>query len=100
MQQYAFNIQCHYALNITEESDSAEYISTKTIWNSRNIVAQNDLEDDIFKTATDRLAQVFNVNTDVQRIDSVNIKSNMRRLGRIGIFSEGIHKFLKNLKLH
>jgi hypothetical protein len=100
MQQYAFNIQWHYALNITEESDNAKYISTKTLWNCRNIVAQNDLEDDIFKAATDRLAQVFNVNTDVQRIDSVHIKSNMRRLGRISIFSEGIHKFLKNLKRH
>jgi len=100
VQQYAFNIQWHYALNITEESDSAKYISAKTIWNSRNIVAQKDLEDDIFKAATDRLAQGFNVNTDVQRIDSVHIKSNMRRLGRIGIFSEGIHKFLKNLKRH
>jgi hypothetical protein len=99
-QQYSFNIQWHYALNITEESDNAKYISTKTIWNSRNIVAQNDLEDDIFKAGTDRLAQVFNVNTDVQRIDSIHIKSNMRRLGRIGIFSEGIHKFLKNLKRH
>ena len=27
-------------------------------------------------------------------------KSNMRRLGRIGIFSESIHKFLVNLKRH
>ena len=44
------------------------------------------------------LAQVFEVNIDKQRIDSVHIKSNMRRLGRIGIFSESIHKFLVNLK--
>lgn len=98
VQQYSFNIQWHYALNITEESDSAKYISLKTLWSTRNIVAQNNLEDDIFNAATDRLAQVFKVNTDIQRIDSVHIKSNMRRLGRIGIFSEGIHKFLVNLK--
>jgi len=87
IQQYAFNIQWHYSLNISEESDDA-----------RNIVAQNNLEDDIFKAGTDKLAQVFNVNIDKQRIDSVHIKSNMRRLGRIGIFSESIHKFLVNLK--
>ena len=43
-------------------------------------------------------AECFNVNTDKQRIDSVHIKSNMRRLGRISIFSSGIHKFLVNLK--
>jgi hypothetical protein len=98
VQQYAFNIQWHYALNITEESDSAKYLSEKTLWNNRNIVVQNNLDDDIFKSCTDKLAQVFNVNTDKQRIDSVHIKSNMRRLGRIGIFSESIHAFLANLK--
>jgi len=98
VQQYAFNIQWHYSLNITEESDSAKYVSPKTLWNDRNIVAQNNLEDDIFKMGTEELANVFGVNADVQRIDSVHIKSNMRRLGRIGIFSQSIHKFLVNLR--
>jgi Transposase DDE domain/Transposase domain (DUF772) len=98
IQQYAFNIQWHYSLNINEESDDAKYLSLKTLWNNRNIVAQNNLEDDIFKASTNRLAQVFKVNIDKQRIDSVHIKSNMRRLGRIGIFSESIRKFLANLK--
>lgn len=98
VQQYAFNIQWHYCLNICEESDDAKYISLKTLWNNRNIVAQNNLEKDIFIAGTDKLAQVFKVNIDKQRIDSVHIKSNMRRLGRIGIFTETIHKFLKNLK--
>jgi hypothetical protein len=98
VQQYAFNIKWHYGLNITEESDSAKYISLKTLWNSRNIVASNNLEEDIFSAGTQKLAQVFGVNIDKQRIDSVHIKSNMRRLGRIVIFSESIHKFLVNLK--
>ena len=98
VQQYAFNIQWHYSLNIREETDDAKYISLKTLWNNRNIVAQNNLEEDIFKAGTEKLAQVFKVNTDKQRIDSVHIKSNMRRLGRIGIFSQSIHKFLVNLK--
>jgi hypothetical protein len=73
-----FNIQWHYSLNISEESDSAKYISLKTLWNNRNIVGQNDFEDDIFNAGTGTLAQVFNVNIDKQRIDSVHIKSNMR----------------------
>ena len=76
VQQYAFNIQWHYSLNISEESDSAKYISLKTLWNNRNIVAQNDLEHDIFNAGTATLAQAFNVNIDQQRIDSVHIKSN------------------------
>lgn len=98
VQQFSFNIQWHYALNITEDSDTAKYLSPKTLWNNRNTVACNNLEDIIFDNATKQLATAFNVDTEKQRIDSVHIKSNMRRLGRIGIFSECIHKFLVNLK--
>jgi len=98
VQQYAFNIQWHYSLNISEESDAAKYISLKTLWNDRNIIAKNNLESDIFNAGTDKLARAFHVNIDKQRFDSVHIKSNMRRLGRIGIFSRSIHKFLANLK--
>jgi len=96
--QFSYNIQWHYALNITEDSDSAKYLSEKTLWNNRNIIASNNLEDQIFNNGVKQLARVFKVDIDKQRIDSVHIKSNMRRLGRIGIFSESIHKFLANLK--
>ena len=96
--QLAFNIQWHYALNITEESDSAKYICPKTLWNIRSIATENELEDILFDAITQKLADVFKVDTDKQRIDSVHIKSNMRRLGRISIFSNSIHKFLVNLK--
>jgi hypothetical protein len=96
--QLAFNIQWHYALNITEESDSAKYICLKTLWNMRMIVAENGLEKTLFNVGTQKLAEVFNVDTDKQRIDSVHIQSNMRKLGRITIFSNSIHKFIKNLK--
>jgi len=96
--QLAFNIQWHYALNITDESDSAKYICPKTLWNMRSIATENGLESVLFNRITNKLADVFNVNTDKQRIDSVHIKSNMRRLGRIGIFTKSINKFLVNLK--
>jgi len=98
--QLAFNIQWHYALNITEESDSAKYFCEKTLWNMRSIAVENALEAILFEDITAKLADIFNINTDKQRIDSVHIKSNMRRLGRIGIFSKSIHKFLVNLKRH
>jgi hypothetical protein len=98
VQQFAFSIQWHYSLNITEESDAAKYISPKTLWSGRNIIVENDIEAAIFNAGTERLAEVFRVKTDDQRIDSVHIKSNMRRLSRIGIFAESIHTFLVNLK--
>ena len=96
--QVAFNTQWHYALNITEESDSAKYMCHKTLWNMRSIVVDNALDAVLFDHITDKLAKVFKVTTDNQRIDSVHITSNMRRLGRIGIFTSSINKFLANLK--
>jgi len=52
----------------------------------------------LFDHSTDKLATVFKVNTDNQRIDSVHIQSTMRRLGRIGIFISSINTFPVNLK--
>jgi hypothetical protein len=43
---------------------------------------------------------VFALDGAHQRLDSVHIRSNMRRLGSIGIFSRTILKFLVNLKRH
>ena len=100
LEQLSFNIQWHYALNITEESDSAKYISEKTLWHWRQILTQQRLDQLIFDQISTKLAAVFNVKTGLQRIDSTHIKSNMRRLGRIGIFSHTIFKFLTNLKRH
>jgi hypothetical protein len=65
--QLAFNIQWHYALNITEESDSAKYFCPKTLWNMRSIAVENRLEALLFDGITNKLADVFNVNTGKQR---------------------------------
>lgn len=98
--QLAFNLQWHYALDIVEESDEAKYLCEKTLWNLRDLVIENHLDEVLFERSTEVLARVFNVDTSAQRIDSVHIKSNMRRLGRIGIFVKTIHAFLVNLKRH
>jgi hypothetical protein len=63
----------------------------------RKIVTDNELDNVLFNQIADKLARVFQVDTSKQRIDSVHIKSNMRRLGRIGIFVKSIHKFMVNL---
>jgi hypothetical protein len=96
--QLAFNLQWHYALDIVEESDEAKYLCAKTLWNLRDLVIENHLDEILFECSAEVLAKVFNVDTSVQRMDSVHIKSNMRRLGRIGIFVKSIHAFLINLK--
>jgi len=96
--QLAFNLQWHYALDIVEESDEAKYLCAKTLWNMRELVIENHLDDVLFERTTEVLDKVFKVDTSAQRIDSVHIKSNMRRLGRIGIFAKSINTFLINLK--
>jgi hypothetical protein len=96
--QFSFNLQWHYALDIPGESDESKYLSPKTLWRLRHLVMQEKLDVELFNQTTETLAKVFHVDTTKQRLDSVHIRSNMRRLGRIGIFSHSIHTFLINLK--
>lgn len=98
--QFAFNIQWHYALDITGQSDNDAYVCEKSIWNIRHIMSEHDLYQPVFEGVSDHLAKVFDVDSSLQRLDSVHIFSNMRHLGRIGIFVKTIQKFLTNLKRH
>ena len=95
---FAFNIQWHYALNITDSSDKGAYVCPKSIWSMRSIMTKYGLYDSVFKAIADEFIEIFDLDTSLQRIDSVHIFSNMKHLGRIGIF--GIKDFLINLKRH
>ncbi|MCI5223242.1 MAG: hypothetical protein D3924_11345 [Candidatus Electrothrix sp. AR4] len=97
-EQFAFNIQWHYALDITNNSDNAAYVCPKSIWIMRSIMTKYGLYDHIFEAVGDKLIKVFDADTSLQRIDSVHVFSNMKHLGRIGIFTKNIKKFLINLK--
>jgi hypothetical protein len=97
---YAFSIEWHYALDITDESDQASYLCPKTLWAMRFLLTQQDLYRVLFESVTDQLAKVFEVDTSKQRCDSVHIFSDMRHLGRIGLFHRTIKKFLINVKRH
>ena len=96
--QFSFNIQWHYALDIPGESDESKYLSPKTLWRLRHLAMKEKLDVELFNQTTETLAKTFHVDITKQRLDSVHIRSNMRRLGRIGIFSQSIHTFLINLK--
>jgi hypothetical protein len=98
--QVAFNLQWHYALDITAESDEATYLCPRTLWHLRQLVTERELDTVLFQKITVKLARIFKVDTSQQRLDSVHIRSNMRHLGRIGIVVQTIHKFLVNLKRH
>jgi len=98
--QFAFNIEWHYALGITDESDTESYLCPKTLWTMRHLLTEQNLYGVLFESVTDQLAKVFSVDTSKQRCDSVHLFSNMRHLGRIGLFCRTIKKFLINLKRH
>jgi hypothetical protein len=111
VRQFAFNIQWHYALNIVGDSDKTSYICPKTLWTMRNQLSQPILDkkgkllpkngyDVIFESVADKLARVFEIDVTKQRLDSTHIFSNMRHLGRIGVFAATIEKFMTNLKRH
>jgi hypothetical protein len=71
---------------------------TKILWNVRNIIAENEIDKILFNSITDHLIEVFDVDTSIQRLDSVHIQSNMRHLGRIRIIATSIKGFITNLK--
>jgi hypothetical protein len=98
--QFAYNLQWHYALNITSTADADAYVSPKTLWTMRNVLTERNLYQVIFNDVAKKLAEVFKVDVSKQRFDSVHIFSNMRHLGRIGLFVKTIKKFLVNLKRH
>lgn len=100
VQQFAFNLMWQYALNITDASDTASYVSARTLWNLRDIVAQHGLQDTLFENVTKALQKLFTLDPSKQRLDSVHIFSNMAHLGRIRIFVRTIRTFLTNLKRH
>jgi len=97
---FALNIKWQYALNITETSDVASYVSPRTLWNMRDIVARQGLQDTIFENVTAALSKLCTLDPSKQRLDSVHIFSNMAHLGRIRLFVRTIRTFLTNLKRH
>ena len=96
--QFAYNLQWQYALNITSTDDADAYVSPKTLWTMRDILTEKGIYTALFDEVATKLADVFSVDISKQRFDSVHIFSNMRHLGRIGLFIKTIKKFLVNLK--
>jgi hypothetical protein len=98
--QFAFSIEWHYALNVTDPSDFSSYVSARTLWTMRDTVGRLGLEQALFENVTDALKKLFQLDPSKQRLDSVHIFSNMAHLGRIRIFVKTVRKFLVNLKRH
>ena len=91
----AFNIAWQYALDIRDSKDAN--ICERTIRNYRALLIEHRLDELLFRTVTDQLIKAFKVDPTRQRIDSTVLRSAMRRLGRLGTFTETIERFLRQL---
>jgi hypothetical protein len=96
---FGFDLRWRHALDVTE---AEAYLSRRSLVEFRRRLACRDPEmkliHDIFievgKTAIDKLG----VSTSQQRLDSTHIESNIRYRGRIGLFQDTLHLFLKKLR--
>ena len=92
-----FRVDWQYALDITDPSDAQVYVSEKTWRTYRQLCIDNELDTSAFEELTDTLLDKFEVDTSHQRLDSTHLISNMRKLGRVGLFVATVKKFLKKL---
>ena len=98
LEELAFNQQWHFALDNYDVEDHV--VSEKTLWTVRNLLAKTNMGHEIFTITVDYLIQYFNVDTRLQRMDSVHVHSNMARLGRVRLMARVVSKFLTNLRRH
>jgi Transposase DDE domain/Transposase domain (DUF772) len=95
---YGFDLRWRHALDVTEQE---AYLSRRSLVEFRRRLVCKDPEmkliHDIFieigKTAIDKLG----ISTSQQRLDSTHIVSNIRYRGRLALFQDAIHLFLKRL---
>lgn len=98
IEQLAYNLQWHYALDIRDESDASKYVSERALRYYRSLVIDLGIDEILFASLTQVLQKAFKVNTDQQRLDSTHIQSNMRNLGRVGLFGKVIENFFKQMR--
>jgi len=90
-----FNLQWHAALGLT--ADTAD-ISQKTLHNFRKRMLDLGLGRQIFETVTAGLVKKTGVSLAVQRLDSTHVVSNIAKLSRLGLLTETVTHFLKDLR--
>ncbi len=94
VEQLAFHLAWHYALDIRDNSDV--YICERSLRNDRRIVIDQQLDKLLFKTLT-RLSgsRCLKVDPSRQRLDSPAIRSAMRLRSRVETVVETLGKVLR-----
>jgi hypothetical protein len=87
-----------HALNVYSLPEKDRHVCAKTLWTFRQLLINNNIDRDIFRAVSKHMAEVFDIDFEKQRLDSVHFKTNMKTLSRLGIFSTANKDFLRNLK--
>lgn len=96
VQRLSFDARWQYALNITGTKDEDLYMCERTLRKFREKAV--GIEEELFAIASDGLVVAGGVEVGRQRMDSVHVKSNMKRLGRLRLVGRTLQAFLKNLR--
>ncbi len=94
MQAIAFDGMWQYALDVPDPSDDTVYICPRTLWKHRDMATKEYFDEEAFTRIGDKIIKYFNVDLGKQRIDSAHFSSNMKKMGRVGIFAKSIKAFL------
>jgi len=98
LEAFQFNQLWHYALDIHDHSDASMYLCERTLQGYRKRLLEIDVAGDIFRALTDSLLKEFHVPTELQRLDSTHLFSNMKHLVRLDLFVETIKDFLQEVQ--
>lgn len=98
LQRLAYDLRWQYALQVEETTDEELYMCGRTLWGLRQKAMELGLDEKLFAVASDGLLAAGGVEVGPQRMDSVHVKSNMKRLGRLRLMGRVIQVFLKNMR--
>ncbi len=95
LEQLEYNLQWHYALGL---ESAAAHLCQKTLHNYRVKLMQSQRAQHMFNAVTKGLAKQDGLAIGRQRLDSTQVISNIAQLTRLGLFTETITHFLRDLR--
>ena len=95
LEQLEWNTAWHYALDLSPDE---AHTCQKTLHNFRAHLLEDDAGAALFESVVARLIAAAGLSTKRQRLDSTHVVSNIKLLGRLGLFTETIRVFLEKLR--
>jgi hypothetical protein len=95
LEQFEFNLQWHYALGV---EPGQAHVCQKTLHNYRVLLISNERARQAFESLTRGLVELDDLDVGRQRLDSTHVISNIAVLTRLGLFTETMTKFLRELR--